>query len=915
MNEIGTLDWPGAEPVAVAFSPDGSRLYSVSVFKGIGIWDTDNLKNFTSFPLRGGLSPASLSVHPSGKAFAVTSAWQSVSLLDLTGKQLARIPGGREANFSPNGDFLTVTSQDRNGGIYSVNSEDFTLKPYRMIPLRGAIFSADSRRLLFLKHEDTLVAHDLETGSETSLGGPIIDTIKALAVNPDSTILVAAGMGMGRCITRVWDLISLYRKDALYFYPDRITPGDYLTKFYDLKDLIEGCFRSFAFSPDGKILAGYAEYGKRGTFLLIDPANWTVIRKLEAPPLDDLHKILFTNDGYHIIASIKNQYFGLWRVEDGKLEKTFGEYQYRGNLDFSLSPDSSLLAYSRGGAISIWDISRGAITCKIPLKGGMPADGSVVFYDNASILHYDEQTRIATKWSTTGDKLETITGASSDILHPQDTPIPKLIAKNEGSYISLLNPRLKRSVILTSKDSEWLIAAPDGYFDASPHGGNLAAMVKGFEGYSIDQFAVRNNRPDIILERMGLGAPGEVPHYLSLHRSRLNKLGLAEADLTAKSSAPEVRILSTKVEDKIATVNFEIKSHGSELKRYNFYVNNVPIFGALGKALKGRRLSGSRKIELIHGRNKIEVTAINRAGVESIRAHTYADYKNKSNGALYFLGFGASKYRNETLDLDYADKDVKDLASVVSGMDKGFTAIHTKILTNEEVTAEKIINSKSFFANAGADDTVILFIAGHGGYDKGSTPRYYYLPFEADRENLAGTGVDFETIESLLDGIAPRKKLFLLDTCESGELDDYTFTQYLTLASGRGIKPRASNRIGRSRGKKPGLPRTYLYNKNRYIYNNISRRTGAIVFSSSRAGEISYESSGIQNGFFTEEIIRALTSKVADKNDNNKIDVVELLDYVSGTVAKDTSSLQHPTIDRDNLEQKIELPLSSTLEH
>ena len=83
------------------------------------------------------------------------------------------------------------------------------------------------------------------------------------------------------------------------------------------------------------------------------------------------------------------------------------------------------------------------------------------------------------------------------------------------------------------------------------------------------------------------------------------------------------------------------------------------------------------------------------------------------------------------------------------------------------------------------------------------------------------------------------------------------------------------------------------------------------MFSSSRGGELSYESSSIQNGFFTKEIITALTSKAADRNGDGKIDSGELRDFVSVAVPNDTAGLQHPTIDRDNLYQKIEFPLVS----
>jgi uncharacterized caspase-like protein len=96
-----------------------------------------------------------------------------------------------------------------------------------------------------------------------------------------------------------------------------------------------------------------------------------------------------------------------------------------------------------------------------------------------------------------------------------------------------------------------------------------------------------------------------------------------------------------------------------------------------------------------------------------------------------------------------------------------------------------------------------------------------------------------------------------------------------------------------------------LYDKHRYIYNDLSRRSGAIVYSSSKGGEFSYESDKIRNGFFTKEIIEAIKSGAADQNKDGIITTDELRDYVSSAVAKDTEGLQNPTVDRDNIYQKF----------
>ena len=168
--------------------------------------------------------------------------------------------------------------------------------------------------------------------------------------------------------------------------------------------------------------------------------------------------------------------------------------------------------------------------------------------------------------------------------------------------------------------------------------------------------------------------------------------------------------------------------------------------------------------------------------------------------------------------------------------------------------------------------------------------------------------ITFDTIEGLLSDIPAQRKLFLLDTCDSGELDEGTIENYFTLASARGIKPRTYRKPMKGRGQTRPKARDYLYKKDRFIHNNLSKRSGAIVFSSSRGGEISYESSSLENGFFTQGVLAAFTDKLADKNEDKIISTDELKEYVSKTVSEKTGDLQHPSVDRDNIYLTIAFP-------
>ncbi|OHD51952.1 MAG: hypothetical protein A2015_01015 [Spirochaetes bacterium GWF1_31_7] len=141
-----------------------------------------------------------------------------------------------------------------------------------------------------------------------------------------------------------------------------------------------------------------------------------------------------------------------------------------------------------------------------------------------------------------------------------------------------------------------------------------------------------------------------------------------------------------------------------------------------------------------------------------------------------------------------------------------------------------------------------------------------------------------------------------MDTCESGEIDDATVSLSSTISG----TTRSINQRSLSKTKNPGKSkkiRDFLFEKDRYIYNDLMRRSGAIVFSSCKGGEYSYENDEFENGYFTEKIIAAFSDTKTDTNKDGIISTEELRLYVTKEVNAISSGLQNPVIDRDNIYQ------------
>ena len=376
--------------------------------------------------------------------------------------------------------------------------------------------------------------------------------------------------------------------------------------------------------------------------------------------------------------------------------------------------------------------------------------------------------------------------------------------------------------------------------------------------------------------------------------------------LSSDLHVPEVTIKDIRQKDKFLEVTFQLKDDRYPLKRYGIYVNDVSVFGSQGRPVEGRKAEFAETVELTSGKNKIEITCLNEKGAESYRALTFADYNQPVKGDLYFIGFGVSTYKDPKLNLKYAHKDALDLEAIFKKMTDSYDTVYHRAFVNEEVTVETIQQIRHLLANAKVDDTLVLFMAGHGVHDLDKEATYYYLTHGTSPENLSGTGASFESIEDLLTEAKPRKKLFLMDTCESGELDESALDTYFAMAGARGFRARTTRAIrvfGRIAQKNAN--RQFLYNQDRYIYNELDRRSGAIVFSSSRGGEFSYESDRVENGFFTEAVVQALTVAISDPTKSRTISTDQLRVYVSRAVSDMSAGMQHPTVDRDNIYQSL----------
>ena len=205
---------------------------------------------------------------------------------------------------------------------------------------------------------------------------------------------------------------------------------------------------------------------------------------------------------------------------------------------------------------------------------------------------------------------------------------------------------------------------------------------------------------------------------------------------------------------------------------------------------------------------------------------------------------------------------------------------------------------------ADINDVVIVFVAGHGVLDKNFD--YYFASYDMDFSNPGERGIPYGAIEKLLDGIKALKKLLLIDSCHSGELDkeDIQESEEKEEEDGELIFRSVGTAV-EYKDNPLGLKSTNELMKS--LFTDLRRGTGATVISSSGGTELSVEGGDFQNGLFTYCLIKGLKEGTADINKDKMISISELQIYIRDEVNRLSQGRQTPTsrIENNELDYRV----------
>ncbi len=812
------------------FSRDGSKLISGSGDNTARVWNVSTGE--TIQVLEGHeLDIYGVVFAPEGSRCATSSYDHTARIWSVnTGNQLAMLQGHeaeiRCIDWSPDGTQLATGSKDQTVRTWTPTGRMMkTLDNLGEHSISSIRFTADGRSLLYVhgfgRTKDITGLIDLKTGEQTVQFKGHNNTIMDGRISPDGQL--AATVGGNDEETFLW----------------RLEDGQEVHKFVGQGRVPWAA----AWSADGTTIAwGHSSSGS----------------SLEAnKPLEYTFDLTLLEHG------------------DPVTESTVGNFQRasfeRGPLKLESSGKSSVDVKQGGQTVTVlepvsdYDKAYDRIRCFTLLPGNRAVVGS-----GFALWIYD---------TNSGERLRRLDGHSGAIWAMSLSPDGRYLLSASGDMTLRVwdvnapgDDPIEPLLSLFFADKEWIAWTPQGYYAASPGGERLMGWHKnnGREQlasfFPSSQFHKQFYRPDVIKLLLQTG---------SVQRALEAAGSSGPIKTVAQNLPPEVEIVSpseanTQSPSDEITIRVSATQTGSNpITSLQILLDGRPLNGKDGiQNFDGssRTVTHRFHVPLVPGVQHSIVARADSAVNYALSKEVIVSYQSPSSElrrpSLYVLAIGVADYDDESLKLDFADDDARNLAKTLQ--ERSFDLFHTidtRLVVDKDATQKGILGGLVWLKQQMTQhDIGVLFYSGHGAKDE--TGNFYLLPSDVDtNQPLLLSAVSDAQVKGILQGI-PGRLMVMLDACHAGVLG------------------------GDRRKNSSSLVDDLVRELSNDDY-------GVVVMASSMGREFSLESPDNKSGMFTLALCEGLAGE-ADHNDDLQVYFNELDLYVSDRVKELTGGKQHP---------------------
>ncbi|HBL28479.1 MAG TPA: hypothetical protein DD490_16725, partial [Acidobacteria bacterium] len=573
--------------------------------------------------------------------------------------------------------------------------------------------------------------------------------------------------------------------------------------------------RVAALAPNRELVATSGEMGK----VLLWDGRGELLRVLE---LDGpVRSVEFSADGRRLLAAGFDAC--VWEVSTGRAlwqprrgGVTSGRFAHDGN--------AVIVAYQDGG-VALWDLERGEETRRFAQHTG-GATAAVVLEKSGLV----------------------ISGGADRVLR----------------FWDLRSGRGPLTLAIRSA-KQWAVVDGLGRFDAAPEAGDGFVWVVGDEPIELAQLRSRYYQPNLLAR------------YLAEDAAPLRDVSLFQA--------PELFPLvetrgSTAGDPRIEIV---LTDQGGGIGKVPVYLNGrelTPDARELPENRDARVVEGTLRLWVdVRGDQRLREGPENLIEVFAFERENYL--RSRSRGTRYVgeelpppaqarlraVVVGVSDYSGKEIDLRFAAKDAADFGAALRlagdrWLGDGNTSV-TVLSTAAGAPATQptrmhVMAALERLLEAGRDDVVVVYLAGHGVSLGNEDGDYYFLTADADSFGLADpevrrrVAIAGNELAEIMKRIPAEKRAIILDTCSAGR-----FVQA----------------FGSAR---------YVPDDQARALQRLQERTGFHILAGAAAGNPSWEASPFSQGLLTYSLLFGMRGGALD--DERLVDVLKLFEFAATEV-------------------------------